>query len=86
MTLLRVSDHAVLRYLERAGGFEIERLRAAIAARLGEAAAAGAAHVVVDGMIFVIRRDDLGPIVTTAMIAGEIRSRRLQRMIGPKVP
>lgn len=65
-----VSDHAVLRYLQRVGGFDIDGLRAAIAVRVDAAACAGASGVVIDGFVFRIRRDVHGPVVTTVMPAG----------------
>ena len=58
---LRVSDHAVLRYLERVGGFDIERLRREIARR--------ACGVVVDGWSFRSKDDPQGPVVTTVIEA-----------------
>ncbi len=66
---LHISDHAVLRYLERVGGFEIERLRKSMAERLNAAAQAGANAVVIDGYAYVIRRDQHGPVVTTVLLA-----------------
>lgn len=62
-----VSDHAVLRYLERVGGFEIDALRAQIAERVDAAAQIGATAVVIDGFHFVIRRSPMGPVVTTVL-------------------
>ena len=62
-----VSDHAVLRYLERVGGFEIDMLRQAIAARVDTAAQAGASGVVIDGFTYLIRTDAQGPVVVTVM-------------------
>lgn len=58
--LLKVSDHALLRILQRIGGFEIEALRTSIAADLLRAAAAtdkvGARDFVVlrDGFRYVV--------------------------------
>lgn len=66
---LRVSDHAVLRYLERVGGFDIERLRREIARRVETAVQAGACGVVVDGWSFRIKDDPQGPVVTTVIEA-----------------
>jgi hypothetical protein len=43
--LPRVSDHALLRYLERAGGFDVEGLRQEIAKACADAAKAGAVSV-----------------------------------------
>ncbi|MCA3456576.1 MAG: hypothetical protein IOC92_02580 [Rhodobacter sp.] len=64
---LRVSDHAVLRYLERVGGFDIERLRREIARRVETAVQAGACGVVVDGWSFRIKDGPHGPVVTTVI-------------------
>lgn len=64
---LRVSDHAVVRYLERAGGFDIDALRAAIARRVEPAAYAGAGATVIDGLVYTIRHDQGGPVVTSVV-------------------
>lgn len=69
MKRIRVSDHAVLRYLERHGGFEIEKLREQIAARIAPFAATGAEHVRCDGLVFVIRGEDPQRVVTTVVEA-----------------
>lgn len=66
---VRVSDHAVLRYLERVGGFDVERLRKEIGHRIDAAAMAGASGVVIDGWQFRIKEDDHGPVVTTVLPA-----------------
>ncbi|OJY35791.1 MAG: hypothetical protein BGP11_16070 [Rhodobacterales bacterium 65-51] len=79
---LRVSDHAVLRYLERAGGFRIEELRAAIAGRLAEAVEAGERQILMDGVIFVVRGslcEEGGLNVTTVLLAPEQCKRRPRR-------
>lgn len=65
-----VSDHAVLRYLERVGGFDIESLRRQIADRLEAVARAGAESVVIDGYRYVLRSDSGGPVVTTVLEKG----------------
>lgn len=54
---LAISDHAVLRYLERAGGFEIEKLRADMSRRISAAIVPGAGSVVIDGHRFILRKD-----------------------------
>lgn len=64
-----VSDHALVRFLDRGGGFDVETLRARIAASL--ARAHDAARIVsvsdylvtVDGMTFVV----CGETVTTVL-------------------
>lgn len=64
---LHVTDHAIVRYLERVGGFDIEGLRAQIAARLQAASDAGAHSVRVDDHIFALDRDAIGPAVVTVL-------------------
>ena len=54
---LRVTDHAVLRYLERAMEFEIEKVREHIARLCEGAAAIGAACIRVDGLRYEIRNN-----------------------------
>lgn len=66
---LTVSDHAVLRYLERIGGFNIQRLKREIADRLQPAVDAGAGGIVIDGHSFVIEYGDQGPVVVTVLSA-----------------
>jgi hypothetical protein len=68
---VRVSDHAVLRYLERVGGFDIEALRRDIRDRVYKAADAGASGVVVDGFRYCIRADREGGRVITTVIDGD---------------
>ncbi len=63
-----VSDHAILRYLERLGGFNIEGLRQQISERLQAAADAGAEGVVIDGHSFLISKNEAGaPVVVTVI-------------------
>ena len=64
---ITVSDHAVLRYLERVGGFDVECLRREIAARVGKTALTGSHNVVIDGHRFVIKRGIDGPVVVTVL-------------------
>lgn len=66
---LGVSDHAMIRYLERVGGFEIERLRAEIAAKLQPLAESGAGAVIVDGHAYVIAHNEDGASVVTVLPA-----------------
>ena len=67
---LRVSDHAVLRYLERVGGFEIEALRAAIAARVGRCAIPGAHSVKIDGNQYLLAQGPDALVVVTVLESG----------------
>lgn len=65
----RVSDHALVRFLERAGGFDVEQIRLALEALLARAHAAASALGAGDylihsnGMLFVVR----GETVTTVL-------------------
>jgi hypothetical protein len=66
----RVSDHALVRFLERAGGLDVEAVRAALAASLDRAAAladaigadrytvkaGGLVYRVVDGVLVTVTR------------------------------
>lgn len=67
MTGLAITDHAMLRYLERVGGLDVPALRTAIAASLARASATaetiGVADytVVAHGVRYVVRQ---GNVVT----------------------
>ena len=63
MTSVHVTDHAVLRYLERVCGLDIDALRASIAAGCERGAAAGAPVVRFSGARFLLR----GERVVTAI-------------------
>ena len=64
-----VTDHAIIRYLERVQGFDIEALRANIAARVDEAACAGALAVTIDGFRYMFQNGERGPVLTTILLA-----------------
>lgn len=64
---LRVTDHCIVRYLERVGGFDIEGLRRQIAERLQPAADAGAHAVRVEDHLFMLGSDGRGPAVITVL-------------------
>lgn len=69
MRSVRVTDHAMVRYLERAGGFDIARLRAEIARRIAASTHHLPGSVDMDGLSFVVRDEGKGLTVTTVMIA-----------------
>lgn len=66
---LHVSDHALLRFLERAGGMPIEELRAALESSLARAHSAARSVtqsdylIKADGLLYVVR----GELVTTVV-------------------
>lgn len=66
---VRISDHAVLRYLERVGGFEIEALRAQLAARVAKNAAPGISSILIDGHRYMIRHNEQQMVVTSVLKA-----------------
>ena len=65
MTRPVVSDHALLRFLERAGGLDVEGVRRAIADGLGRAHAAGRSigaenfQIKADGFVWIMHGDKL---------------------------
>ncbi|MBY6244086.1 hypothetical protein [Methylosinus sp. Sm6] len=67
MSRIGVSDHALVRFLERAGGFDVEALHASMEASLARAAAvAGALEqsrytIKCDGLIYVVEH---GVVIT----------------------
>jgi hypothetical protein len=69
--LTRVTDHAMVRYFERVAGFDVDRLRREIGARVDAAAQAGATAVIIDGNHYMISEDDRGPVVTTIIHPAE---------------
>lgn len=71
-----VSDHAVMRYVERVMGINVERLRVDIGHAVDEAARAGASSVKINGLVFRIRDG----VVTTVVPSGhQPRQRRYDR-------
>lgn len=69
------SDHAVLRYLERVQGVDVERIRREIGARVDHAASQGACGIIIDGFSYKIE----GGVVTTVL-----RTHRCDKRIGQK--
>jgi hypothetical protein len=57
---LRITDHALVRFMERAGGLQVEALRASMARSLARAAAAADA---IGERRYVIRADGLSYVV-----------------------
>ena len=67
---VRISDHAVLRYLERVGGFDIETLRGQLAARVAKSAVPGVSALLIDGHRYLIKQTDHELVVATILPAG----------------
>lgn len=68
---VRVSDHALLRFIERAGGLDVESVRAALQGSLKRAVTAadqvttGEYVIVADGLEYII----VGSVVVTIKVA-----------------
>ena len=73
MSAPRVTDHALVRFLERAGGLDVKAMRLAIATSLDRAHTAAASigggdhQIVIDGLTFVVRGD---AVVTVHLARG----------------
>jgi DNA-binding MurR/RpiR family transcriptional regulator len=80
--MIKVSDHALFRFLERSGAADFAEVRAAIAGGLerGRSAAerAGIADyvIVADGLRYVVKDDVLVTVLGADMVAGRRRPRR----------
>ncbi|HEY9212080.1 MAG TPA: hypothetical protein VIQ29_04405 [Ancylobacter sp.] len=68
--LPRVTDHAVLRYLERAEGINIEAIRRLIEKKVARGVDAGAVGVLVDGVRFVLRGDSVVTVLDRNWLPG----------------
>ncbi|MFC3074672.1 hypothetical protein [Shinella pollutisoli] len=66
---VQVTDHAVLRYLERAHGLDVEAIRRHIAGQCATGAQLGAIGVVVEHVKFVLATRDGDTTVITALKA-----------------
>ena len=66
MSKIIVTDHALVRYLERVAGLDLDPYRHHIASLVNEAAAAGAATITIDGYVYTLQ----GTFVTTVLDQG----------------
>lgn len=64
---IHVTDHAILRYLERAYGLDVELVRRHIAGRCATGAALGAVGVTVENVKFVLSAGVAETTVVTAL-------------------
>lgn len=63
MTDITISDHAVVRYLERGLGFHVETVRWAIEHVCREAVEAGASSIRVGGLTYMIQGETVTTII-----------------------
>lgn len=66
--LVRVSDHALVRYLERVIGIDCEQIRRELGARLDASYRDGACGVVIEGFSIRIVEELDGPVATTVLV------------------
>lgn len=59
-----VSDHAVLRFLERCHGLDVEAIRAQIRESVGTGVRYGATAVINDGVKYVLREETVVTVQT----------------------
>ncbi|MTW19112.1 hypothetical protein GJ689_23210 [Rhodoplanes serenus] len=74
--MIRVSDHAVLRFLEREGGLDVEAVRRALAASVARAVVAAEA---IDGRDYRIVTDTSTFVVVSGVVVTVLPSRRARR-------
>lgn len=68
MSGIFVSDHAILRYLERAHGLDVDAVRRHLSGRLVTGARLGAVGVTIDNVKLVLQHHDQGTTVVTALL------------------
>lgn len=66
MSRVHVSDHALLRWLERVEGVDVEAIRRRIAKAVRRGAEEGAEGIRFEGVTFKLQYNPGGPVVTTA--------------------
>lgn len=65
MSNLRISDHALIRWLERTGALDVEALREMLARSLDRASSAAAKTgarqylILADGLVYLVKNDSL---------------------------
>ena len=73
---IHVSDHALLRYIERVQGISLEDLRQKIAEIVIVPAKAGASTVTVDGFTYCFVERRSGDVVVTTILFNEMRAKQ----------
>lgn len=62
-----VSDHAVLRYLQRVDGVDVDAVRCKIGRAVDRAVGMGATGVVIDGWLYKLAGAEHGTVVVTTV-------------------
>ncbi|MBW8320630.1 MAG: hypothetical protein K0M49_02415 [Arenimonas sp.] len=76
MTIVEVTDHAVLRYLERAHGLDVEFFRLHIRELVLRGAEVGASGVIVENVKFVLQNGSVVTCLDKGMKSRDLRSGR----------
>jgi hypothetical protein len=71
---VHISDHALLRYMERRFGIDVDGFRRLLEAEAGHILDAGASVAVVDGLEFIVNPQ--GTVITTVRPAKSMISRQ----------
>jgi len=80
MTKITITDHAIVRYLERIKGFDLDPIRAEIEKLVRNGASVDAKRVVVGNSWFCLRGDwfgNEGIVVSTVMDRNEQKDRKV---------
>lgn len=81
---VKVSDHAVVRWLERAHEVDIEGLREEIARLVEPAVKVGAASITIGNVTFALSGSNVCTVLTSAMRAKKRKERQRRGMGKPR--
>lgn len=73
---IHISDHAVLRYLERVIEIDIEQVRAHMAQEIAAVVGTGAKKLVKGGAVFVLETRPDGGVAVLTVLTNEMRHKR----------
>jgi len=76
---VEISDHALLRFIERIYGLDLEPVRQELVRRCEKAAAAGAARLIIDDTVFCFGPGPEGKVVVVTIVDREMYAERRQQ-------
>ena len=74
-----VTDHALLRYVERVFGLDIEMVRTHIEKSVRGPAIAGATTTTIDGYVYCLKERGNGAVAVTTILDTDMRAKRYRR-------
>jgi hypothetical protein len=74
-----VTDHALLRYIERVFGFDIELVRKHIENSVRGPAKIGATTTTIDGYVYCLKERGNGAVAVTTILDTDMRAKRYKR-------